>query len=157
MDYYMIRCKEEKNEKYAIWYTDEEDGFICENGRICFWDSKEALKEYADAKSISLHDGAYLLDIGRLKQLLACGLTDFDCTEILNFWNMLSDALRSMGKPFWGNGGENEKTDCIYEKLFYGADIPAHHTGKRLVWTKEESDLIKKVLSQYTYFWDGIL
>ena len=101
----------------------------------------------------------YLFDIGRMKQLLSAEFANFDCTEILNFWNMISDALRSMGKKFSGDG-EDERIDRIYEKLFYGADIPAHHTGEEQnlpVWTKEEWNLIKKVLSQYTYFWDEIL
>lgn len=156
MDYYIIRFEDEKIARYAIWYTDDEDGFVCENGHIRFFTSEEALKAYADAKSISLHDEVYFFDIGRMKQLLSAEFANFDCTEILNFWNMISDALRSMGKKFSGDGG-NERIDCIYDKLFYGADIPAHHTGKRFVWTKEELDLIKKVLSQYTCFWDGIL
>ena len=159
MDYYIVQFNDGKTVKYAIWYTDDEDGFVCEHGKILFFDYIEFLKEFCDNKNIIISDDgkiSYVYDFGYLKEWLLSPNDRFDCSIMLDFWNVISDASKSMDVTFIGDDKENEVANQLYSKLFHGCNLPAINTsGKKYipVWTKNEIACLKEILSSYKVFW----
>jgi len=158
MDYYIVRFNDEKCEKYAVWYTDEKDGFICENGRIVWFDSVMDLFAFCKSRNIDVDENetpiAY--DLGYLEKWLSAPDSCFNCSDMLDFWNVISDALNSIGVVFSGDYTENNPVNEVYDKLFYGCNLPAYNTsGKEYIpqWTEDEIELLRNVLVQYREFW----
>ena len=159
MEYYIVQFDDENSTKYAIWYTDDEDGFICEEGKILFFDSLKLLKEFCNTQKIIITDEdeiPFVYDLVYLKNWLRTPGENFDCSDMLDFWNMISDALKNIGIAFLGDCKDGEDVNIIYDKLFHGCNLPAYSTsGRKYVpeWTKEEIGTLQKVLSQYEFFW----
>lgn len=156
MDYYIVQFNDEEIVKYAIWYTDEEDGFINQNGRILFFDCIKSLKEFCDNNiTISDDEIPYVYDIGYLKKWILSPDNRFDCSDLLDFWNAISDASKSIGVKFEGDDKENEEANRLYSKLFHGCNLSAINTsGKKYnpEWEQKEIDCLAKILSTYEVF-----
>ena len=159
MEYYIVQFNDEKTLKYAIWYTDAEDGFVSEHGKILFFACVESLKEFCDSKNIIISDGnkiSCVYDFGYLKKWLLSPNDRFNCSIMLNFWNVISDASKSMDVAFIGDDKENETANQLYSKLFYGCNLPAINTsGKKYIpkWTQQEIDCLAEILSAYEVLW----
>lgn len=155
MQYYIVQFNNENIVRYAIWYTDEKDGFVCESGKILFFDSVEMLKEFCDSKKNVITDTdemPFIYDFDYLKNWLKFPDDNFDCSNMLDFWNIISDALNDMGIHFIGDCKTDENVNKVYDKLYYGCNLPAYNKNKMKYtpeWTKEEIDILQKVLSQY--------
>ena len=73
MEYYIVQFDGENSTKYAIWYTDDEDGFICKDEKILFFDSVKRLKEFCDTSKIIITDEGevpFVYDLDYLKNWL---------------------------------------------------------------------------------------
>ena len=156
-DYYIVKLKDENNLKYAIWYIDDEDGFVSEHGKILFFDCDESLKEFCDNKKIIITDEIPIVyDFGVLKKWLLSPDDKFNCSDMLDFWNIISDASKSIGAAFMGDDTDNEIVNQVYSKLFHGCNLPVINTsGKKYIpeWTQTEIDCLAEILSAYKVFW----
>lgn len=156
MNYYVVKFMDEKTVKYAIYYTDDSDGFVCENGKIIFFDSVESLEEFCKLKNIIISKEKIPdYDFAYLKQWLTSSDEKFDCSVMLDFWNIISDVLRNENIDFLGDCKENEAINTVYNKLFWGCNLIAHHNQEKIYvpeWNAEEIELLKRVLSQYKEF-----
>jgi len=158
VNYYIIQFNDEKNVKYAIWYTDEEDGFVSEHNKILFFDYVESLKEFCDNKNIIILDDkiSCVYDFGYLKKWLLSPNDRFNCSIMLDFWNIISDASKSMGVEFIGDDKENDATNQLYLKLFHGCNLPAINTSRKKYipkWTQKEIESLADILSAYKVLW----
>lgn len=156
--YYAVQFNDEKIIKYVIWYNGEKDGIVCKNGKLLFFDSVKLLKEFCSDEKILLSntdEPPVIYDLGYLKNWLRSPDNDFDCSEMLDFWNIIADALKNTESDFIGDC-EDEDIDSLYDKLFYGCNLPSYNTSDEKYipeWTNEEIELLQKVLSQYKTFW----
>lgn len=135
-----------KRHGIALWYSGEQDGLLVqEDGKLrIFADGSEALafaKEqgYPPAESITVY--AY-------PPLQALQQGQVDCPSLLHWWNLFSDIAQSVHQPFSGDA-RDEKTQNVYNKLFYGCNLPAMRQGGPLyypVWSDEERILLQKIL-----------
>ena len=156
-NYYALQFKDDKCSKYAIYYSGDEDGFICEDGKLAFFDSLTLLHDYCRTHDIVLEDDGetdFVYDIAYIENQMNSPADELDCSAILSFWNIISDALKDMGIAFSGDL-RDEMTDRIYDKLFCGCNLPAYNTsGKEYipVWSAEETEAMRKILSQYKLF-----
>ena len=69
-----------------------------------------------------------------------------DCNVVLGLWNIFLDLHNTVGKSFVG---DREEFDKIYEKLFYGNNLPTiNPTGEKYIpsFSEDEIALIKKLL-----------
>lgn len=159
VEYYIVQFNDEKTLKYTIWYTNDKDGFVSEHGKILFFDCVESLKEFCDSKNIIIADDdkiSCVYDFGYLKKWLLSPNDRFNCSTMLNFWNVISDASKSMDVVFIGDDKENEAVNQLYSKLFYGCNLPAINTsGKKYIpkWTQKEIDCLAEILSAYKVLW----
>ena len=159
MEYYIVQFNDEKTLKYAIWYTDDEDGFVSEHGKILFFDGVEFLKEFCDSKNIIIVDDyniSCVYDFGYLKKWLLSPNDRFSCSIMLNFWNVISDASKSMDVAFIGDDKENDAANQLYSKLFHGCNLPAINTSRKKYipkWTQKEIEGLAEILSAYKVLW----
>lgn len=94
MKLYLVKFQFSKKECYALWYTDDVDGFILdENGKIRSFASEEKTRLFANRK------GYHLLEYF--------------------FRSCTNGKLQVFGD---NSGGDVEG---IYQKLFYGCNLPA--------------------------------
>ncbi|MHC5218369.1 hypothetical protein ACYSNR_17165 [Enterococcus sp. LJL128] len=131
---------------FCLWYTDDTDGLIIEEGKLIKFDSIIELKAYVKEKKLSLGTGVTTYNIEHLEKQLENGLMHVDCEEVLLFWNISLDISNSLAFPFLGTDNFHH----IYEKLFYGNNLPAINTsGEKYVptWSGEEMHDIKNVVS----------
>lgn len=159
VEYYIVQFNDEKTLKYAIWYTDDEDGFVSEHGKILFFDCVESLKDFCDSKNIIILDDdkvSFIYDFGYLKKWLLSPNDRFDCSIMLDFWNVISDASKSIGVAFIGDDKQSEMANKLYSKLFHGCNLPAINTsGKKYIpkWTQKEIDCLAEILSAHKAIW----
>ena len=125
---FLIKYSLDNMTGFCIWFTDEneKDGLLCDgkNKILCFADKNTAL-QYLAENNLRLHnDEISQYDFDKLAQWINSDDINVDCVEILNFWNMLTDFAYTVGVKFKGDR-QNRITRLIYEKLFFGNNIPA--------------------------------
>ncbi|MFC4306055.1 hypothetical protein [Cohnella boryungensis] len=135
-----------EKEYLSIWFTNDNDGFVIEDGKLLIFDNMTKLTKY-----IVFNDLNFVNEITRLSINLIRGLmeskNEMDCTEMLNFWNTISDLAKSSGTIYLGDS--NEFID-IYNKLFYGNNFPAvRGDGELFVpeWETEEIVRLEKIIT----------
>ena len=123
-EYYFCCCLLDNKKFYFIWYWDEEDGvFLDSGGKFPLFDNFEKLTIYANKHKLSIKEEtiAYF-DLEKVEKLLKHKIFQVDCIGFLNTWNLFSDISRSIGANF---NSERKNTKKIYEKLFWGNNLPA--------------------------------
>ena len=150
-DYFIISFKLDAEKYYCIWYTNDFDGVIVdENGCIEQFASESELHEYCAKNDIALspsEENNALYDLDTLNKWLKEDKVDIDCSFMLNMWNIISDVARSINKSFVG---DDDKMLTIYNKLFYGNNLPVYSpTDKEYIpiWDSDEIDALRLILS----------
>ncbi len=148
-------------DRYLIWYTvdvanEDLDGVVLDSkGKIPIFVSLDALSTYAQEEGIALEHRALILHnlnvVAKrltLKRSKPQGPTALDCEAFLAAWNLFADVSRSTGASF---DADRERTNKIYDKLFWGNNIPAvTPEGKCYIplWPRREKRIIHEVMSQ---------
>ena len=134
---------------YLIWYSDEKDGVVVDSGgKVPSFRHAGGLLEYAAAHGLPVAGGDMILhDLDALAGWLQKQeLRPADCESLLTAWNLFADVSRSTGGSF---DTDPELTGKIYEKLFWGNNLPGvTPEGKsyRPIWTRRELKLMREVL-----------
>ena len=147
--YYNLWFRLDARDAYLIWFTGEPDGVLVDaNGKaICFL-SNEDLLRYASSLNLSVRtEESKLHDLDFVASWLAAKEDEtVNCKIFLATWNLFDDISRSVSGNFDAN---RKKTNKIYEKLFWGNNIPVvTPEGKSYtpLWTKRELKTIREVL-----------
>ena len=126
---------------YCIWFSDDEkDGFLLNGSILRIFHSEEAALTFL--KSLPSYQKAIkttTYDVNKIDQTIMRAIP-FDPHIILDFWNIIDDLANSIGIPFEGNKKDG-LTNSIYDKLFYGNNLPAINTSNRIYtpqFTSEE-------------------
>lgn len=132
---------------YCIWYTNAKDGFILEDKRVRVFHTTDSLEIYCLKKNISLENELSLYDIDNISNIDMSNSMNLDCEIVLNFWNIIQDLSYSTNEKFLGN---LEDYNEIYNKLFYGNNLPAMGLSEKYlpIWEEGERRIISEILHQ---------
>jgi hypothetical protein len=155
--YHVELCYRLKNKNaYLIGIRDEQDSLIVDNlGFVRGFKNSQSLHSYAQSKGISFSmfpnnspEGS-LVDLDYLENwLLKKKPRTLKCDELLNAWNLFLDVSTTVGHDFDQN---HEETNQVYDKLFFGCNLPSvTPPGKSyfLIWSSSEIKLIRSTLAQ---------
>lgn len=160
--YYPLWYRLDNRDRYLLWCNvedtdqDLDNVVLDENGKIFVFASLDDLFNYAQSISIEI-EKSYELNLHNLDELRRWlkikrskteGPTAINRREFLAAWNLFSDVSRSIDGSF---DAEREKTQRIYEKLFWGNNLPSVTPEGRFyvpLWSGKEKRIIKEVLSQ---------
>lgn len=147
-EHYIVKTVFEKNEYYMIWYSDETDSFVTKSSAVIFFDNFEDTVSYAKKHGLCIiTSDISLYDFDILRDWLKEPKYNFDSEFFLDFWNIFDDMSKSVSREFLGNFSKN--TD-IYNKLFYGSNLPAiRGNGEEYipVWNNEEIQRLEKIMN----------
>ncbi len=148
MEYYPVAIIYKKKKYYNIWKTDLADEFETKERKVILFESVDEAADYLSNKKLGFRSSeitTYDLDwfMGN------CICSEYgDCKTILLYWNMFSDMAKSVGTKF---GGDDEKNNKIYDKLFFGNNLPTvTPDGKHYdpIWSNAERKSITAILSE---------
>lgn len=152
MEYYIVVFVYRKEKYYFIWLTDEKDEFLTEGNKILFWKSIKEVKSFANKNGIILNQAKEVVyDIDVCEEWCHSSKKNVDCNIVLDLWNIFLDLHTSLNQKYLGN---DSKLDKIYEKLFYGNNLPTINTtvNKYIpIFTNNEIKQIKNVLISGVY------
>ena len=166
--HYPVWYRLDNRDHFLIWYQMEEasedlDGVVVlSNGTIPVFASLDALASYAEVENIrlevnalplaksdvNLHDLDTVVKWLRVKRSKPEGPTAINCDEFLGAWNLFADVSRSIGGSF---DVDRQRTAKIYEKLFWGNNLPSMTPVGRYyipLWSNDERRIIREVMSQ---------
>lgn len=139
----------EGSELYCAWFSnDKQDGFMLDGSMLKVFHSKDAALTFL--KSFPSYQKAIkttTYDVDKIGQTVMRTIP-FDARIILDFWNIIGDLADSMGVPYEGNK-KDAITNSIYNKLFYGNNLPTINTSDRIYtpqFTSEEYDRLSVIL-----------
>ncbi|MCI6139889.1 MAG: hypothetical protein SOX46_02470 [Clostridiaceae bacterium] len=139
----------DESEFYCIWFSDDKtDGFLLDGSILKVFQSKDAaltfLKSFSSYKKI-IKTTTY--NANKIVQIVMRTIP-FDSHIVLDFWNIVGDLSNSIGIPYEGNKKDN-LTNSIYDKLFYGNNLPTINTSTRIYtpqFTGEEQVRLTTIL-----------
>lgn len=135
---------------YVIWYSDDRDGLLREDGRVVTYPSLEELHAYAGPRGLKLQPAKVArYDWDSIEQWCDEPVADgIALGPFLNAWNMILDMLpdcEESGLFSHANG----RNGPLYEKLFRANNLSAMTApGAEYypVWTRAEVDALAQVL-----------
>ncbi len=147
--YYCLWYRLDHTDGHLIWFSNDNDGVVTQpDGMVPSFRDQKALHDYATLHQITLDPMEPLLhdldDVARwLRQSLSA---EVDCDILLTAWNLFGDLASSVKGDF---DPDRTQTQHIYEKLFWGNNLPAitppgkHYTPR---WSDDELLLMRNVL-----------
>ncbi|MEC4812938.1 MAG: hypothetical protein SAK29_06645 [Scytonema sp. PMC 1069.18] len=139
---------------YLIWYTNDVDGVVVDKdtGQIPIFKNTIQLRIYAENSGLQLEDGDIIIhDLDIVKSWLEKPTKKkVDCVYLLTAWNLFTDVAASVGDSTFDC--DRQKTNKIYDKLFWGNNLPNHPAtsppskGYEPVWTAGEIKILGEVL-----------
>ena len=149
--YYAVRYLLDGKIRFLIWHTgDEADGvYLGQDGAVSIFKTLAELVRYAqshDLSQLKLGDQHFHnLDVIKV-WLKRKRPGQIHCEAFLNAWNLLGDVSASVGI---GSDPDPNRTQNIYQKLFWGSNIPAiTPPGKHFtpLWSGAEVTVMREVL-----------
>lgn len=145
-EYYAYWYRLDDRDSYLIWYSNETDGFIIDDeGFIPSFTKVKDLQIFAKKKNLTVDvEKPNLITLDPVKNWLKNGGEIEDYNSFLNTWNLFEDISVSTNGNF---DKEKEITNGIYNRIFWGCNIPAvTPEGKCFTptWTKKELKIIHK-------------
>jgi hypothetical protein len=148
--YYRLWYRLDDADSYLIWFSNDVDGVVTQaDGTVPSFHNQDALCTYAIARQIMLDEMEPLLhDLDVVAQWLRRSFSaEVDCDAFLTAWNLFADLAISVNGDF---DRERKRTQHVYEKLFWGNNLPAvtppgkHYTP---LWSDDEVLLMREVLT----------
>jgi hypothetical protein len=134
---------------YCLWDdSGTVDLFLIDpDNHIKYFPSIFDLEAFCHKNSLPLCEerNKYNLDI--IVEWLKTPHADIDCDSFLDVWNVVSDLAHSIHEPFCGD--DDGEIRSVYNKLFYGCNLPTINTsGKEYipVWPEDEIIILLQVL-----------
>lgn len=143
-EYYIVEFLLSNTKYITLWYTSDQDGFVLneEASGIRVFKDEQSAQKYSGMSHYDLHNEITVILCDKLKT--AC-YKEIDCNLILSFWNIVSDVASSLNIQFLGDR-ENTEINGLYEKLFFGCNLPAIVKDNEFIPIWEESE--KKVMDR---------
>lgn len=141
--YYIVMITICGREFFLLWNSDREPVFLTnENSKAVFFGSLAELTEFAERNSLELDEEITEYDLDDITVTAEA----LDCNEVNSKWNIISDLALTVGAEF---SGEDKRYNGIYDKLFFGCNIPAmNHPPYTPEWSAEEIAEINLILAE---------
>ncbi|MEO5877731.1 MAG: hypothetical protein ABIS86_09110 [Streptosporangiaceae bacterium] len=125
-DFYPYGFRLDNQEHLLVWFCEdaEPDGVIVNDGRLVSHADLDGLYDYARVTGLRLVDDTELswVDLDAIAFWTVVGdEVEPDCVELLNAWNLFSDAAHSLGVPLQVRSAA---LDQVYDKVFWGNNLP---------------------------------
>lgn len=148
MDYYIVGFRIYEEMRYCVWYTDNDDGFLVNDGRLLWYPSEPQMRLYCMLCGITAsEEEAYVYDLDWLSSWCSGSESEFNCRVLLSYWNIISDALHSLDIPFLG---DSEQMTGVYEKLYHSCNLEQKRKPENTAeWSQEEMYSIVEVLEEF--------
>ncbi|GMA99475.1 hypothetical protein [Pelosinus sp. IPA-1] len=146
--YYSVKFALERKEIYSLWYSGKNDGFLIDQNKILSFKSMNELRQYAIEKNINLQDEHTVVILDLAINWLRRRDREINCRYFLDFWNIVADLAHSVNEEFYGDKDNNGILE-IYNKLFYGSNLPAVKKEKDVFfpqWDEVELEILTKVI-----------
>jgi len=159
MKYFPLLYKLRGEERYLIWVSNEKTSLAAHRGGFLpSFGSLKNLREYAGLKEYTLEaEEPRMHDLDWVASWVDEPTKRVDCVRALLAWNLFDDVAASVTAA--GFGVKNERSKSIYEKLFWGNNLPSMTpAGKKYIpkWSREEigslADVLKTGLRLFTSF-----
>ncbi len=138
--------------RFLIWYSNDLDGVVLDEQRgVPSFATHEDLVAYAESNDLPpiVEETPILHNLDLVERWLRRKRpTRPECGELLSAWNLFGDVSASIGGAF---DGDRERTQTIYQKLFWGTNIPAiTPPGKHYepLWSGREYRIIRETLRE---------
>lgn len=141
--YYIVRITINGKRFFLLWNCDCEPVFLTdENGGAVFFGSLAELNTFAEKNGIELDEEITGYDLDNI----TVTAETLDCNGVIEKWNIISDLALTVGAEF---SGEDKRYNGIYDKLFYGCNLPAmKHPRYTPEWGEEEIAEINRILAE---------
>lgn len=119
------------------------------DSKILTFDNFETAKKFTDSENCDLYE----YNIPKLKRWIYTHSRTFDCSFLLDFWNIFNDIAYSFGEKIPNE--RTRKSGRVYNKLFFGNNFPAiTPEGEcfKPIFTKTDRKITRKILSYGLYF-----
>jgi hypothetical protein len=123
-EYYPVKFIIKQKEYFCIWFSDDNDLFLLNDGRVLYFVSEEDMFKYSQEIGLQLKQDIVAYDIDFAKSWLDQKNIEIDCKYFLEFWNIVNDFAKSISKDFYGNK-TSKSIEKLYDKLFYGNNLSA--------------------------------
>lgn len=146
-EYYIVIFIFKGSRYITLWYMSDRDGFLLnkEGNKIKTFNSEIEVKEYVRKNMLDLQNGITEVFCDETELL---NDNNVKCDLFLTFWNIMSDVASSLNINFKGDD-EDKEIKSIYNKLFYGCNLPAvKNDGDNFQpkWNHKERNLITVIL-----------
>ena len=137
---------------YMIWVSSDNDFVVTiKPGRLAAFEKPDTLTAYANKNGIEIQpDQPHKNDIDAVLDWLALEkVIGMDCAAFLNIWNLLADICSTLDLKLYEPEGSQE----IYDKLFFGNNLPAMTPKDEVYvpeWSVEEIKLLANVFRDGT-------
>ncbi|MFH7024651.1 MAG: hypothetical protein ACHBN1_04430 [Heteroscytonema crispum UTEX LB 1556] len=148
--YFILWYRLDEKDSYLIWYGNDVDGIITNSaGKIPIFRDISSLLGYCAKVNLNLDDQEpTFYDLDKVKDWLKNpNKNEVDCIVFLNTWNLFIDVASSVRNLTFDP--DHKKTNKIYDKLFWGNNLPSvTPPGKHYepIWTDDEVKLMRSVL-----------
>lgn len=141
---------------FLLWFRtidsnqDMDEVTVDDDNRIPLFANLDSLKNYAEKRGLcplQLNQSGQV-DLDYLERWLSSRRTLFNCSEVLNCWNLFGDVSHSIGGDF---DRPRERTQKIYRKILWGNNLPAvtpPHVHYQPHWSPLELALIRLTLKR---------
>jgi hypothetical protein len=140
---------------YLIWVSDDEDSkkdhFVTnDRGKVLTFSSLDDLKHFENYRGVAVtaSSEARTLNLDAIAIWLSEGEEMPECDILLEAWNAFSDVSSSFPEGATPFADMNFAHKPIYEKLFWGSNLPAvTPVAERYdpIWTADEMDSLKSI------------
>lgn len=143
MNYYIIKITLCRRKFFLLWNCEYEPVFLTdENVKPVFFGSLAELNAFAEKNGIELSEEVSEYDLDDITVTAEA----FDCSEVIEKWNIISDLALTVGAEF---SGEDKRYNGIYDNLFFGCNLPAmNHPPYTPEWNEEEIAEINRILAE---------
>ncbi|MBL4606263.1 MAG: hypothetical protein JKY01_00315 [Pseudomonadales bacterium] len=131
MKYYICQLIFKKDAVFILQYEDETNGVKMEDSQLVYVYNIPPLLQYGELKNLLIDSNSITqyedLDFNELESWLEKPHATISCEYFLNLWNILIDTLASQNDPsLFLDLAEDEDGILIYNKLFWGANLPEY-------------------------------
>lgn len=143
----VVQFIERQTSYFCIWYSADKDALLTAEGSLLCFDTAAQAQSAAQAQFPAYEKivACEPYDLDQLAQMIEHRLA-LDPSFVLTMWNLMGDVAGSLGLPFAG-GSRTALIDGIYDKLFFGNNLPAMHAPTYVpVFTERERRKLDKIL-----------
>jgi hypothetical protein len=146
---------------YLIWISNDKDSVVVDNGRVVTFDSATSLRRYADLNHLSLEsEDPILHDLDWVRLWTNSPSDPVDCRTALAAWNLFGDVAVSVGPGGFGFCRLDSKEGTIYQKLFWGNNLPSlTPEGYEFIpeWSSGEVERLTEILRTGLSMFEAVL